>query len=475
MPQHAKTYLFYDIETSGLNPAFDQILQFAAIRTDEQFNEIKRYQYHIKLNPDTICDPEALITHQIAINKLNNEGMPEYKAIQAIHQLFNTPNTVSIGYNSLGFDDEFLRFAFYRNLLPTYTHQYANGCFRADLYSMVVVFYVFAADLLNWPTVNDKASLKLEAINQANEFVKHGQSHNAMTDVEMTLALAKRLIQYPKMWQYLEKSFQKSYEIKRFNSIDTKFKIGGHSYTAGFMIDGRFANENYYNAVVIYLGKHYVYTNQFCWLRMDLETLSKANHDDFINHVGVINKKFGVPPILLAYQPRFAQYIDQNRQNIINTNLAFLNDNQDLLANIQTYVLNYTYPFVAEADIDTQLYHMGFPDEDELKWYQYFHQASLKKKGELIQNLSGSLRERVRRLLGRFAPQYLPLEDQQLFQSYLERIASFDVNELPVDYKGQFRRSVPETLDKIETLSQKASLTDHQQKLLSELASYLAG
>ena len=27
------TFLFYDLETTGLNPAFDQILQFAAIPT----------------------------------------------------------------------------------------------------------------------------------------------------------------------------------------------------------------------------------------------------------------------------------------------------------------------------------------------------------------------------------------------------------------------------------------------------------
>ena len=38
-----KTYLFYDIETTGLNKAFDQVLQFAAIRTDRQLNEIERY------------------------------------------------------------------------------------------------------------------------------------------------------------------------------------------------------------------------------------------------------------------------------------------------------------------------------------------------------------------------------------------------------------------------------------------------
>ena len=45
-----KTYLFYDIESTGLNPCFDQILQFAAIRTDQALNEIDRHEIRIKLN-----------------------------------------------------------------------------------------------------------------------------------------------------------------------------------------------------------------------------------------------------------------------------------------------------------------------------------------------------------------------------------------------------------------------------------------
>ena len=42
-----KYYVFYDLETTGINPAFDQILQFAAVKTDLSFNEIDRYQYTV--------------------------------------------------------------------------------------------------------------------------------------------------------------------------------------------------------------------------------------------------------------------------------------------------------------------------------------------------------------------------------------------------------------------------------------------
>jgi len=86
--------LFYDLETTGLNKAFDQILHFAAIRTDIHLNELKRYELKIKLNPDVIPSPGALITHQIGIADAQ-QGEQEYQAIQQIHQWMNEPGTLS--------------------------------------------------------------------------------------------------------------------------------------------------------------------------------------------------------------------------------------------------------------------------------------------------------------------------------------------------------------------------------------------
>ena len=105
-----KTYLFYDIETTGLNKAFDQILQFAAIRTDRQLNEIERYTIRVKLRPDVIPSPGAIITNRLSLSDFAL-GLCEFEAIRQIHELLNQRQTISLGYNSLGFDDEFLRFS----------------------------------------------------------------------------------------------------------------------------------------------------------------------------------------------------------------------------------------------------------------------------------------------------------------------------------------------------------------------------
>jgi exodeoxyribonuclease-1 len=38
------TFILYDVETTGLNRRFDQILQFAAVRTDVDLVETGRFE-----------------------------------------------------------------------------------------------------------------------------------------------------------------------------------------------------------------------------------------------------------------------------------------------------------------------------------------------------------------------------------------------------------------------------------------------
>ena len=53
-------YVFYDTETTGTETAFDQILQFAAIKTDDDFNELDRINVRCRLLPHIIPAPGAL-------------------------------------------------------------------------------------------------------------------------------------------------------------------------------------------------------------------------------------------------------------------------------------------------------------------------------------------------------------------------------------------------------------------------------
>src|SRR3989338_11505964 len=284
-----KTFLFYDIETTGLNKCFDQVLQFAAIRTDLALNELERVEIPIQLNNDVIPSPGAIITHRIGPDQFSN-GISEFEAIQKIHALLNIPGTISVGYNTLDFDDEFLRFSFYRNLLAPYTHQFANGCGRMDIYPIIVLYHLFKPDILQWPTKKDgSVSLKLENINAANQLAE-GSAHHAMVDVEVTLALTRKLFQDKTMWDFSTQYFQKKIDEDRIKSAETEMVIAGKSYKTGIMVYGKFGSDSNFVAPVIELGSHLHYKNQLLWLLLD-ETLSEKTF--------VIRKKLAEPPIFL--------------------------------------------------------------------------------------------------------------------------------------------------------------------------------
>ncbi|MBW2491988.1 MAG: exodeoxyribonuclease I, partial [Deltaproteobacteria bacterium] len=218
------SYLFYDIESTGLSKAFDQVLQFAAVRTDRLLNEIDRYDIRIRLRPDIIPSPLAILTNRIPIADLAG-GLREYEAVGQIHRLMNEPDTISLGYNTLGFDDEFLRFSFHRNLLPPYTHQYRNGCRRMDLYPIAIIYWLFNRKVLNWPEINGKPSLKLEHLGAANQ-MGSGQAHEALADVTTTVDLARQFFKEKKMWQYLEGYFDKETDAHRMQELALVFLSG---------------------------------------------------------------------------------------------------------------------------------------------------------------------------------------------------------------------------------------------------------
>lgn len=291
-----ETYLFYDLETSGLSPFFDQIYQFAAIRTDLQLNELARYEYSVKPTRGVVPTPEAMITHRLSLAQLEAEGESEYAVILKIHALLNEPGTISLGYNTLGFDDEFLRFSFYRHLLTPYTHQFANQCRRMDLFPILIFYYLFRSDVLNWPQKEGQVSLKLDGLTLANQLAE-GQSHHAIVDVEATIALAKILIQDQKMWTYLLDFFVKKQEETRLAKLPW-IEIAQVRYAQGVMVDSKFGYARNLQAPVMCLGQHWHYKNQTIWLRLDDERILTGDLTQLTELWGV-KKRLAEPPFVI--------------------------------------------------------------------------------------------------------------------------------------------------------------------------------
>lgn len=116
------SFIFYDTESSGLSTAFDQILQFAAIRTDEALEEVGRFEIRSRLLPYVVPSPHALRVTGMTIDDVLDEARPSYYGmVTAIrHALGAWCPAAFLGYNSLRFDEELLRQAFYQCLHPPY-------------------------------------------------------------------------------------------------------------------------------------------------------------------------------------------------------------------------------------------------------------------------------------------------------------------------------------------------------------------
>lgn len=466
------SYLFYDIESTGLSKAFDQVLQFAAIRTDRQLQEIDRHVIKVKLRPDIIPSPLAILTNRIPITDLAG-GLCEYEATVQIHRLMNEPGTISLGYNTLGFDDEFLRFSFHRNLLSPYTHQFRNGCRRMDIYPIAIIFWLYKNEIIAWPEINGKTSLKLEHLGSANDMVS-GRSHEAMVDVETTIELARRFFEEKKMWQYLAGYFDKETDAHRMNELPVIFQSGSGDHHKGLMVSGEYGPRQNYQIPVISIGESIPYPNQTLWLRMDQAQLRETTPHSIAETTWVIRKRMGEPPILLPPHDRYWQRIGDERNALFEENLAWLQANQEVLQQIINHYREYRYPYIPNLDADAALYQIGFYSRADEKLCRKFQEASLEEKRILIdQFASPDARTLAWRVLARNYPAAISAEYASEFKQYLNRINPAREKDALVDYREQRRTTPRDALNEINRLKQSGELDRNQLRLLADLEFYI--
>jgi exodeoxyribonuclease-1 len=199
------TIVWYDYETFGANPAWDRPAQFAAIRTDEDLNEIEEpVEIFCRQSDDYLPHPEAVLITGITPQDCQRRGVPERDFIRRINEMFSQPGTCVAGYNSIRFDDEFTRYTLYRNFLDPYAREWQGGNSRWDILDVVRCAHALRPDGIEWPK-NDqgKVSFKLEHLTAANG-LDHGKAHDAVSDVRATIALARLIKEkQPKLYRYL--------------------------------------------------------------------------------------------------------------------------------------------------------------------------------------------------------------------------------------------------------------------------------
>ena len=205
------TFLWHDYETFGVLPRRDRPAQFAAIRTDEELNQVgEPIMIYCQPAPDAVPDPLSCLITGITPQHCMQHGLPEREFAARIEHELAKPNTIGAGYNTIRFDDEVTRFMFWRNLIDPYAREWQNGCGRWDIIDLVRTAYALRPEGMNWPQHEDGSpSFKLEDLSKANGLA-HEAAHDALSDVRATIALAKLIKEKnPKLFDFCLRMRQK--------------------------------------------------------------------------------------------------------------------------------------------------------------------------------------------------------------------------------------------------------------------------
>ncbi len=197
------SFLFYDLETSGVDTRSHRIMQFACMRTNADFELVEEpASFYVRLPIDVLPDPQACEVTGLTPQRVNRLGLPELEAHVEIHRHLAQPRTCALGYNSLRFDDEFVRHGFFRHFIEPYGREWQAGNSRWDLIDLTRATAALRPTGLEWPEEDGLASFRLPALTAANG-IEHTGAHDALVDVRATVALAKLLReQQPRLFDY---------------------------------------------------------------------------------------------------------------------------------------------------------------------------------------------------------------------------------------------------------------------------------
>jgi exodeoxyribonuclease-1 len=185
--------------------------------TDDNFNQVERIDIRCQLAPHILPAPWALAVTGVSPEQLMDPALPSW--FDFTHQISDlikrwAPATWT-GYNTLAFDEEFLRQSFYQNLHPNLYQTQFDKNDRLDLMKVIYAVRNREPEALEWPLDDlGRESFKLDRLAPANGFVHH-DAHDALGDVEATIHLASLIRKHaPAVWDQCLKNRDKN-EVNR--------------------------------------------------------------------------------------------------------------------------------------------------------------------------------------------------------------------------------------------------------------------
>jgi exodeoxyribonuclease I len=431
------TFAFYDLETTGISPAFDQPLQFAAILTDAEFREIERVNLRCRIAPHIIPSPWALAVTGVRPAQLVDPELPSlFEFTQEIGALIERWSpAIWTGFNSIRFDEEMLRQAFYQNLQPDVFATQFNGNTRFDILTALYAVWYRQPDLFDWPVdATGRVRFKLDRIAPLNGFGAHN-AHDALGDVEATIHVARQIAQRgPELWSELLANRDKGHvqaSLATFQPMALVERFGGGMPRA---------------TIGCFCGASTSNPNQAAFF--DLEAADPADllvADDASVFAAVdatpklirsvtINKS----PALLSVAAPSAEQM-RRAEMIANAPEFRARVGQALAARFPED------PDAPTPPVEKQIYG-GFYNNADKALLVEFQRVDWPRRQEIVATLADSrLRQLGRRLVAFHAPELLSMEERAQFQAWLEgRWTSADVPETEWMTIARSRRALAE-------------------------------
>ena len=385
------TLYWYDFESWGVSPKKDKPSQFAGIRTDLDLNIIgEPLVEYCQIPNDYLPHPEAALVTGITPQQTLQKGLIEPEFIKKIHNEISQPNTISVGYNNVRFDDEMIRYTLYRNFYDPYAYSWQNGNSRWDILDMMRACYALRPEGINWPTDDEgKPSFRLEKLTVANG-IEHASAHDALSDVIATIEMAKLIkTKQPKLYQFLfehrnKKSLSELVDVYRSTPlVHTSGMISAWQGCTTWVAPVAFHHKNK-NAVVVYdLTKDpsHLLTMSAEQIAQKLYTKTEDLGDE--ERIGLKLVHLNKCPVLAPAKtllPENAERLGIDRKACLD-NLAFIQKNPELK---QTFaqVFEFENEFEKETNPEYRLYD-GFLKDTDKQQMDYIHNHPISEHWQL--------------------------------------------------------------------------------------------
>jgi exodeoxyribonuclease-1 len=405
-------FVFYDLETTGISTAFDQPLQFAAIRTDAEFNELERVNLRCRLAPHILPSPYALVVTGVTPEQLTDPSLPSL--LEFAHEIADLTErwapAIWTGYNSIRFDEEMLRQTFYQNLLPNVFATQFHGNTRLDMITAVYATYMRAPTVLAWPTKDTgEVTFKLDQLAPANGFTAHN-AHDALGDVEATIHLARKIAAgNPALWAQLLAMAHKSEVQAKLESFAPLDMIARY---------GRGAPQRFTGCFCGYAASNGTQAAFFDLDAADPADLFEASDEALFAAVDAspqiirtiaTNK---APALFDAVAPSAEQ---QRRAALIAEAPEFRARVGKALA-----ARSPEDPDAPTPPVEKQIFDGFYSDADKDRLAEFRH-ADWRQRQEIVAGLSDPrLRQLGRRLVAFYSPELLTAEEAAKFNAYLQ-------------------------------------------------------